>query len=155
RSMADLYQTLVEERDTTPASTWWVSYQAVGGLVGVIDFLLIVSAYVSTAIAYKYFFLSQATSVEPDVGVGVIFGTIFVLLSRSLFRTHVLPSLFGQLRAVLFNWIMVLLIIFLIFFFLKVGPNNSRGPLLLFSVLSLGALVCSRFFICSRLSKAL
>jgi undecaprenyl-phosphate galactose phosphotransferase/putative colanic acid biosynthesis UDP-glucose lipid carrier transferase len=153
--MADLYQTLVEERDTAPTSTRWVSYQAVGGLVGVIDFLLIVAAYVSAAIAYRYFFLSQTISVELYVGAGTIFGTIFVLLSRPLYRTNVLTSFLGQLRGVLFNWTLVLLITCLIFFLLKVGANYSRGTLLLFSFLSLGALVGSRFVISSRLSKAL
>jgi undecaprenyl-phosphate galactose phosphotransferase/putative colanic acid biosynthesis UDP-glucose lipid carrier transferase len=131
-----------------------VPCRAVGIVVGVLDFVLIVATCVLAAIAYHHFFLTQEV-VRLYLDLGVVCGAIFVLLSRPLYSTNALTSFFEQLRGLLLNWTIVLSIICLIFFLLKVGADHSRGSLLLFSVLSLGALVGSRFVISSCLNKAL
>jgi Undecaprenyl-phosphate glucose phosphotransferase len=150
------FQALVEEHDRTPAPAWLVSYRAVGTFVGVLDYIVIIAAYVAAALAYSCFFLAHTISdVGPNISVGAICATIFVLLSHSLYRTNALASFYGQLRGILFNWTIVLLIMCLMFFLLRVGANHSRGVLLLFSILGLGVLVGSRLVISSRLSEAL
>ena len=133
-----------------------VSHPTVGKIVGVLDYVLITAACVASALVYGHLLRSQPIGdVTYYIGLGAICGTIFVMMSRHLYRTNALTSFFDQLRGVLVNWIIVLLIICLMLFLLKVGAHHSRGTLLIFSVLSFGVLVGSRFVISSRLSKAL
>ena len=148
------FQVIVEETDRTPARGWLVSYPAVGKIVGLLDYVLITAVCVVSALVYSHFF-QPISDVTHYVGLGGICATIFVLLSRPLYRTNALTSFFDQLRGVLVNWTIVLLIICLTLFLLKVGAYHSRGTLLIFSVLSFGVLVGSRFVISSRLRKAL
>ena len=155
--MVDVWQSpALVEHDTTRASVWPLSYGGVGKIVAGFDYMVIVGACVFAAYAYSHLFLWEKVSdVRPYVGLGAICGTIFLLLSRPLYRTNALASFFDQLRGIIFNWIIVILIICLIFFLLKVGASHSRGTLLLFGFLTFGVLAGSRFVISSRLSKAL
>ena len=144
------FQTVVEDNDRL----WSVPRRAVGIVVGVVDFVLIVATCVFAAVAYHHFFLSQGV-IRPYLGLGAVCGAIFVLLSRPLYSTDALTSFIEQLRGLLLNWTIVLSIICLILFLLRVGADYSRGSMLLFSVLSFGTLVGSRFVIFSFLNKAL
>jgi Undecaprenyl-phosphate glucose phosphotransferase len=153
-------QALFEECNRTPASVSLVSYQTVSKIVATADYLLIVAACVAADFGYSYFFVSGTISgtindVWGYAGLGTISATIFVLLSASLYHPGALISLYTQLRGILFNWMVVLLIICLMFFLLKIGAHNSRGAVLLFSVLGFGMLVGWRLVISTQLSHVL
>jgi len=156
--MVDLsqLQVSVDDTDKTPALGRLVSYSSVGKIVGAFDYVLITAACVVSALVYSHLFLSQSISNAAQyIGFGAICGTIFVLLSRPLYRINALNAFSEQLRGVLLNWIIVLLIVCLMLFLLKLGDHHSRGSLLVFSILTSGLLVGSRFVVSSYLSKAL
>ena len=101
------FQTVVEDYGSPRASIWSVPYRAVGIVVGVVDFVLIVATCVFAAVAYHHFFLSQGV-IRPYLGLGAVCGAIFVLLSRPLYSTDALTSFIEQLRGLSLNWTIVL-----------------------------------------------
>jgi Undecaprenyl-phosphate glucose phosphotransferase len=140
------------------SKTRLISYRTVGQVTAVFDYLLIVAACITAAFSYHYLVLSQTIAyLGPYLGLGSIAAIIFVLLSLShgLYRPTSLISFQGQIRGILFNWMVVLLIISLMFFLLKIGASRSRGTLTLFGLLGFVMLFSSRCIISAALNNAL
>ena len=133
----------------------FVSYQTVGRLAALLDYLLIAGSCFAAGYLYHFLVLSEIVDFGTYVGIGNASALLFLLLSQGLYRTTSLISLRAQLRGILFNWTIVLFTLLLLLFLLKAGANHSRGALTIFSLLSLGSLVSSRFVICNRMGEAL
>src|SRR5262245_57051045 len=118
------FEALVGKHVTSPRR---VPHGSVGQLVALLDFTTVTSTCVVSGLAYNQLLWSQPIGdVTQYIGLGVISGTIFVLLSRPLYRTNALASFFDQLMGVSLNWVVVLLMLCLMFFLLKVGAYHSR-----------------------------
>jgi Undecaprenyl-phosphate glucose phosphotransferase len=135
----------------------FISPDNISVLTGLLDFLLIVTSCVFSAIAYHHIALKGATDVKQYLGLGCVSGLIFLSLaaSRKLYEIHSLGYFPGQTKSILLRWLVVVAVCALILFLFKSGANYSRGSLAIFSVVGVSLLIGARYFISVKLNAAL
>jgi Undecaprenyl-phosphate glucose phosphotransferase len=132
-----------------------ISYRTVGKYTAILDYVLITISCFAAGYCYEFIFLHVIANFKTYFGIGNVSAIIFLLLSYGLYKPKDLISLKNQIRGILFNWIVTVLLLSLILFLLKIGASNSRGALLVFAFVGLCLLVASRVVICTKLSDAL
>jgi Undecaprenyl-phosphate glucose phosphotransferase len=133
----------------------FISYRTIGKCVVILDYALIIIASLAAGYGYHLIFLNKIADFGPYFGIGNVSAIIFVILSHGLYRPSYLNSFMIQIRSILFNWIVLILILTLMLFLLKIGASLSRGALSIFSLIGLGLLVASRLVVCTKLNDAL
>lgn len=132
-----------------------ISYRSIGWAVAALDYFLISSAAVTAFFVYNYLFLHQPVGdLIHYLSIGLVASAIFVGFSYTKYSVNLLFDFHSQFRGIINRWSAVVLIIFLMFFLLKVGADHSRGALLFFILFGLVALVCSRWVIARQLAAA-
>ena len=145
-------------RSFTAVQTYrFISSDNISVLTGLLDFLLIVTSSVLSAIAYHYIAFKGATDVKQYLGLGCVSALIFLSLaaSRKLYKIYSLSYFPSQTKNILLRWLVVVAVCALILFLFKRGANYSRGSLAIFSVVGLSLLIGARYFISLKLNAAL
>ncbi|MDR3465927.1 MAG: undecaprenyl-phosphate glucose phosphotransferase [Xanthobacteraceae bacterium] len=104
-------------------------------LLGLSDFLVIVSCYWIASICYDWFMDVPIAEADLAGGVGMIVGAVFVVVGyfQSVYVSHHLLKTTWQLRKVALNWMVSLALLALLAFLLKSTANLSRGTIVLFA----------------------
>ncbi len=151
-------QDLSEQISSGPTNylSRFISFNNVGPVVSILDFVLVVAASIIAGIAYHLIELDSLGDISAFTVVGYGTGILFVLLmkSRGLYRPMALMSTANQLRGVGFAWLTVLLLLTSILFLLKAGAGFSRGSTIVFGILGLCILLPFRAGVAALLSEA-
>ncbi len=123
-----------------------LSYQTMGGVVGLAETFAIIIAAILGETVYQWLWLHQSGTIDFAAGIGLIAAFIYISLARSagLYR---LPAIldptqhFGQIVGA---WAFGLLMLAAVLFLLKVGSDFSRGSFLTFSLFELPLLLGTR-----------
>jgi putative colanic acid biosynthesis UDP-glucose lipid carrier transferase len=115
-----------------------LSYQSLQAIAAGFDMCVLVLASVLGFILYQYFLTSQLVSPNDGLGVGVVAGALFVVLSRSrgLYEIQALLAPARHFSQVLSIVAITCLALVYIMFLLKVGSEYSRGSMIAFGVLA-------------------
>jgi Undecaprenyl-phosphate glucose phosphotransferase len=134
-----------------------ISYQRIGLVTAISDFVLILVASVDTGVAYHILAFHIDGAVQAFAFVGCYSGLTFVLLcnAQGLYRPQVLLSATTQTRGVVIAWGGVLAFVAFALFLLKIGADYSRGATICFGFAGLGLLLALRTTIGINFRQAL
>ena len=134
-----------------------ISYQRIGLLTAISDFVLILVASVDTGVAYHILAFHIDGAVQAFAFVGCYSGLTFVLLcnAQGLYRPQVILSAAAQTRGVGIAWGGVLAFVASALFLLKIGADYSRGATICFGFAGLGLLFAFRTIMAMNLRQAL
>ncbi len=118
----------------SPAS---LSSQAIPFLLFALDALTIVLSSVAGAIVYQTLTDQPSLALEPQLAVGLLASTFYVLLmsKRGLYDVSAATSAVES-RDILINWFMTGLLLALVAFLLKVGGTFSRVTFVIFCLVT-------------------
>jgi undecaprenyl-phosphate galactose phosphotransferase/putative colanic acid biosynthesis UDP-glucose lipid carrier transferase len=136
----------------------WIRYKTVGHLIGILDYVLIVTACVAAGVSYHSLVLwGNVPNLMPYAGAGSIVAALFILGTASFGAYHPskIVSARLQTRSVILFWSLALLSLALFLFLAKSGPDFSRGTMVIFGMLGLLLLLVSRVLISVALKDAL
>jgi Undecaprenyl-phosphate glucose phosphotransferase len=122
--------------------SWPLSYGSIEAIVCAVDVLLIVMVSVATGASYAR--LNQGdVDLARYVSTAILASAVFVLLfrRRSLYDPSSLVNWSLQARNIATLWAVTFLVLAGVAFALKIGPDFSRGAVLLFAVASPAVLI--------------
>src|SRR5581483_10408272 len=135
----------------------WIHYKAVGLLIGILDYALIVLACAVAGIAYHAGVLkADIPDLMPYVSAGNIVAVLFILgaASQDMYVPSAIISARHQVRSILIFWALAFLSLALFLFLAKSGSDFSRGTIVIFGLLGLFSLLASHLWISTSLKNA-
>jgi Undecaprenyl-phosphate glucose phosphotransferase len=132
----------------------FIGYGNIGVLTAAVDIAVITASGLIATLAYHLVAMGEATWL---LTIGAHSGLLFALVtkSRGLYRPAALLSETEQRNGLVSSWIVTLLAVTALLFLLKLGSNYSRGSVIGFSVIGLGALMGWRTFLRASLSRSI
>jgi Undecaprenyl-phosphate glucose phosphotransferase len=134
--------------------TRFIGYGNIGVLTAAVDVAVITASGLIATVVYHLVAMGEATWL---LTIGAHSGLLFALVmkSRGLYRPAALLSETEQRNGLVSSWIVTLLVITALLFLLKLGSNYSRGSVIGFSVIGLGALMGWRTFLRASLGRSI
>jgi Undecaprenyl-phosphate glucose phosphotransferase len=132
----------------------FIGYGNIGVLTAAVDVAVITASGLIATVVYHLVAMGEATWL---LTIGAHSGLLFALVmkSRGLYRPAALLSETEQRNGLVSSWIVTLLVITALLFLLKLGSNYSRGSVIGFSVIGLGALMGWRTFLRASLGRSI
>jgi Undecaprenyl-phosphate glucose phosphotransferase len=134
--------------------TRFIGYGNIGVLTAAVDIAVITASGLIATVVYHLVAMGEATWL---LTIGAHSGLLFALVtkSRGLYRPAALLSETEQRNGLVSSWIVTLLVVTALLFLLKLGSNYSRGSVIGFSVVGLGALMGWRTFLRASLGRSI
>jgi Undecaprenyl-phosphate glucose phosphotransferase len=132
----------------------FIGYGNIGVLTAAVDVAVITASGLIATVVYHLVAMGEASWL---LTIGAHSGLLFALVtkSRGLYRPAALLSETEQRNGLVSSWIVTLLVITALLFLLKLGSNYSRGSVIGFSVIGLGALMGWRTFLRASLGRSI
>ncbi len=142
-------------RAPAPERRWPISYSSVETAAIASDIIVILLSGILSGIVYQI--IGNAGEVAHYIGSAAIVSALFIILmkNRGLYNPAELLSLKAQIRSIAVIWIGVFLFLAGVVFALKIGKEFSRGAVLTFAAVGMGALIVQRLFWRSLLRRGL
>src|SRR4051812_33233966 len=134
-----------------------LSYYALEPLIITIEAAIILGCSITAGVVYNSLVLKQIGTVEHYALPGILVSSIFIpgMKLRDQYRPTSLLSYRSQFRDAVFFWSLAFLFVFSFAFGLKVSDILSRGAVLSFMSIGLGAILVARFVLHRKVVKAL
>jgi putative colanic acid biosynthesis UDP-glucose lipid carrier transferase len=122
---------------------WPISYASIGIAVCALDVLLILATGLVTGAVYSRLLHDSNVDLVQHASTALIVSAVFIPIfrNRGLYDPSLLVNGRLQVRSILVLWTLTFLVFAGAVFALKIGRDFSRGAVLSFSLVGLGALV--------------
>lgn len=129
-----------------PHWRWPISYRSIETVACLLDGFLIVTASMSSGLAYSQFALGTEGDATRFIATGAVVGAVFVpvMKLRGLYDPGSLLNRAVQFGNVALCWVATFLFFLAMAFGLKIGSDFSRGAVISFAVAGLAALLLHR-----------
>lgn len=139
-----------------PAQRLQVPCAAVGALFALADAASIALAGLLGSGGYQHFISHAPWNLNLHIGAGITGAALYMLISRSsgFYEISTVFSARPNKSSIVWQWFLTSLLLALLAFLLRVGPDFSRGSIICFAVLALPLLWASRSLMKQALAVA-
>ena len=131
-----------------PSRKWPISYQSIEFVAVLFDAAIILVAGILSGVVYHLATIGTSGDAMQHAASSAVVAALFIALakSRDLYDPTELMALKNLIHNLAAIWAAVFLFLASVAFALKIGADFSRGAIVLFAAVGLGALVLQRFF---------